>query len=206
VNRVRRIVTFNNVSADGSFADREGSIDWVVQDDALNRDAAAASSASAEPATILFGRRTYEFFEGFWRQFDDDRSAPVPNPHAPGQSSDALRGMADYINDATKVVFSRTLDDVTWRNARRLREFEPREIEAIKNEPGTDIMVFGSGSIVSQLAAHGLIDEYRFVVNPILLGNGRQLLGDAVTSVRLQLVEAKAYPSGNVLLRYERQG
>ena len=56
--------------------------------------------------------------------------------------------MANFINDATKVVFSRTLGEVTWRNARRLPEFDPREIEAIENEPGTDIMIFGSGSIV----------------------------------------------------------
>jgi dihydrofolate reductase len=203
---MRRIVTFDNVSADGCFADREGALDWVVQDDALNRDAAAASSASAEPGTILFGRRTYELFEGFWRRFDEDSSAPVPDPHATGESSDALRAMADFINDATKVVFSKTLDDVTWRNARRLSELDPREIEAIKNEPGTDVMVFGSGSIVAQLTAHGLIDEYRFVVNPILIGSGRTLLGDASTSVRLKLLEAKAYPTGNVILRYERQG
>jgi dihydrofolate reductase len=202
---MRRIVTFNNVSADGYYADRKGTLDWVVQDDALNRDAAAASSASAGTGTILFGRRTYEFFEGFWRQFDDDRSASVPNPHAHGHSSDALRAMANFINDATKIVFSKTLDDVTWRNTHRLFELDPPEIAAINNESGTDIMVFGSGSIVSQLTAHGLIDEYRFVVNPTLIGGGRTLLGDVSTRVRLTLLEAKAYPTGNVMLRYERQ-
>jgi dihydrofolate reductase len=201
---MRRIVMFNRITADGYFADRDGTLDWIVHDQALDQDA-TASSAPPGSGTILFGRRTYDFFEGFWRQFDDGGSAPVPNPHVPGRSSQELRAMANFINDATKVVFSKTRDEVTWRNSRLLREFDPHEIEAIKREPGKDVLVFGSGSIVSQLTEHGLIDEYQFVVNPILIGSGTPLLGDASKTVRLSLLEAKAYPTGNVMLRYQRQ-
>ena len=104
----------------------------------------------------------------------------------------------------TKLVFSRSLKDVTWRNSRLLRELDPREIETMKGQPGKDMIVFGSGSIVSQLTQHGLIDEYQFVVCPILLGSGRPLLSDVSKSVRLDLLEAKAYPSGDVMLRYAR--
>jgi dihydrofolate reductase len=100
------------------------------------------------------------------------------------------------------VVFSRTRDEVTWRNSRLLRELEPDVIEAMKREPGQNILVFGSGSIVSQLTEHGLIDEYQFVVNPILIGQGRPLLDNLSKSARLNVVEAKAYPTGNVMLRY----
>jgi len=196
---------FNRVTADGFFADRDGSIDWVVQDEALDHEAAEASSASTGSGTLLFGRRTYDFFEGFWRQFDDEGSEAVPNPHRPEQSSQEQRAMANFINDATKVVFSRTRDDVTWRNSRLLRDLDPHEIEAMKSEPGTDILVFGSGSIVSQLTEHGLIDEYRLVVNPVLIGSGKSLFDDVSASVRLDLLEAKAYPAGNVMLRYERR-
>jgi dihydrofolate reductase len=202
---VRRIVMFNRVTADGYFADRDGSLDWVVQDDALNKEAAAASGGAGGDGTILFGRRTYDFFESFWRQFDEDRSATVPNPHLPGQSSPELRAMANFINDATKVVFSRSRDGVTWRNSRLLRELDTEEIVAIKAEPGPDVLVFGSGSIVAQLTEHGLIDEYQLVVNPTLIGSGRQLFADLSRSVRLHLLEAKAYPTGNVMLRYEPQ-
>ena len=200
----RCIVTFNRVTADGYFAAPDGTLGWVVQDEALDQEAGASASASPGSGTILFGRRTYDFFEGFWRQFDDDRSAPVPNPHRPGQSSQELRAMADFINDATKVVFSTTREDVSWRNSRLLRQLDPHEIEAMKREPGPDMLVFGSGSIVTQLTAHGLIDEYQFVVSPILIGSGRPLLGDLSTSLQLNLLEAKAYPTGNVKLRYER--
>jgi dihydrofolate reductase len=199
---MRRIVMFNRVTADGYFADPDGNIDWVVQDEALDTEA-ASSAAAPGSGTILFGRRTYDFFERFWRQFDDGASAPVPNPHAPGESSPELRAMANFINDATKVVFSKTRDEVTWRNSRLLRELDPHEIETMKSEPGSDILVFGSGSIVSQLTEHGLIDEYQLVVNPILIGSGRPLLNNVSTSLRLNLLEEKAYPSGNVMLRYE---
>jgi len=112
--------------------------------------------------------------------------------------------MATFINEATKVVFSRTLQDVTWRNSRLLHELDPREIEAMKREPGKDMIVFGSGSIVSQLTQHGLIDEYLFVVSPILLGRGRPLLSGVSKSLRLDLLEATAYRSGSVMLRYAR--
>ena len=109
-----------------------------------------------------------------------------------------------WINEATKLVFSKTRKDVTWKNSRRLAEFDPHEIEALKKQPGKDIMVFGSASIVSQLTEHGLIDEYHFVVTPTLLGSGRSLLSDVSKRSRLDLLEAKPYPSGNVRLRYAR--
>jgi dihydrofolate reductase len=105
----------------------------------------------------------------------------------------------------TKLVFSRTMPDVTWRNARLLRELDPREIETMKKQPGKDMIIFGSGSIVSQLTQHGLIDEYQFVVCPILLGSGQPLLRGVSKRLRLALSEAKPLPSGDVMLRYARQ-
>jgi dihydrofolate reductase len=104
----------------------------------------------------------------------------------------------------TKLVFSRTLKDVTWRNSRILHELDPREIETMKRQPGKDMIVFGSGSIVSQLTQHGLIDEYQFVVCPILLGSGQPLLSSVSKNSRLDLLEAKPYQSGDVMLRYAR--
>lgn len=201
MSSLRRIVMFNRVSADGYFAGADGNLDWVVQDEALNEEGASASRSPGS-GTILFGRRTYEMFESFWPQFDDEGSSPVPDPHAP-KASQELRAMATFINDATKVVFSRTRDQVTWRNSRLVRELDPHQIEAMKREPGKDMLIFGSGSIVSQLTEHGLVDEYQFVVSPVLIGRGRSLLDNLSKSVRLNLVEAKTYPTGNVMLRYE---
>jgi dihydrofolate reductase len=197
---MRRIVAFDRVSADGYFAAPDGNLDWVVPDDEVDK-----SGAEGIPGTdtILFGRRTYEQFEGFWPHALDD-SPTAPDPHAAGRRSPAIRAMAIWINEATKVVFSRTRKDVTWKNSRLRHEIDPREIEAIKRQPGKNMIIFGSGSLVSQLTQHGLIDEYQFVINPILLGSGRPLLAGVTNSLKLELLEAKPYRSGNVVLRYAR--
>ena len=112
------------------------------------------------------------------------------------------------MNEATKLVFSRTLKEVTWNNARLVRKLDADEIAAMKQRPGKNMMIFGSGTIVSQLTQHGLVDEYQFVVCPVFLGDGRRLLeglSTSVTSVTLELLEATKYPSGDVSLRYAPQ-
>src|SRR5919108_4001984 len=149
----RRIVTFDWLTADGYFAGADGNLDWVVPDDEQAK-AAAASIAGFD--TVLFGRRTYQLFEGFWRNALDE-SATVPDPHRPGQRSREHRSIALALNEMVKVVFSRTLGDVTWRNSRLLRELDPDQIETMKKQPGKDMIVFGSASIVSELTQHGLI-------------------------------------------------
>ncbi len=198
---MRRIVVFDRVTADGYFAGSDGNLGWVVPEEELDRSAADDLGGSD---TILFGRRTYEMFESFWPHVASD-SPDAPDPHAAGRLSPEMRAMGIWINEATKIVFSRTRKDVTWRNSRIVPELDPREVEALKAQPGKDIMVFGSGSVVSKLTEHALVDEYRFVVGPILLGSGRSLVSGVPRSLRLDLLEARAYPSGNVMLRYARR-
>jgi dihydrofolate reductase len=202
---MRRIVMWNQVSADGYFAGHDGNLDWVVADDSFDQDVQRgieSSGSGPDADTVLFGRKTYEQFAAFWpHALDPD----ARDPHDPGQPiSPAIRAMALMLNEATKLVFSTTLEEVTWTNAELRRDLDPREIEGLKEQPGNDMMIFGSGSVVSQLTQHGLIDEYQFVVMPVLLGRGRDLLIDVSTSTRLVLEEATSYPSGKVLLRYAR--
>lgn len=207
MNAARRIVAFNHVSADGYFSALDGSLTWVIQDPELDRSVAAGIEQSARDAsddTILFGRRTYEQFEAFWPHALDD-SATSPDPHHAGRRSPEIRAMAVMLNEATKLVFSRTRKDVTWKHSRVLHTIDPREIEALKAQPGKDIMIFGSGTVVSALTQCGLIDEYQFIVSPLLLGSGRQLINGVSQSLTVHLLEAKAFPSGNVKLRYERR-
>lgn len=193
---MRRIVVFDRVSADGYFSPRDGGgLDWTVPEDELDRAAADNLGGSD---TMLFGRRTYEMFESYWPHAVDQ------DPHAAGRHSQQIQAVAAWINESAKLVFSRTRKEVTWRNSRLLPELDPREIEALKRGPGKDIMVFGSGSVVSQLTEHGLIDEYRFIVTPVLLGDGLPLISGVPAVARLELIEAKAYSSGNVMLRYAR--
>jgi dihydrofolate reductase len=195
---MRRIVVFDNVTADGYFADIKGSLDWVIPSDEVFRTAA---DSNRDIDTMLFGRRTYEMFEQFWpRALDDPETAP--DPHTAGRRSAVNREMAVWINETNKIVFSRTRKDVTWKHSQLIPELEPTKIEAMKAGPGKDMIVFGSGSVVAQLTEHGLIDEYVLVVNPILLGGGRPLLAGLSRRTPLDLRQATHHKSGHVLLRY----
>jgi dihydrofolate reductase len=196
---MRRIVMFNQVSADGFFAAPDGGLDWVAPDEELDREA-----VERLPATdaILLGRRTYELFAAFWPHALDDPET-ARDPHGPA-SSPEIRAIAVWLNETPKLVVSRTLTDPAWGPARVLRDLDPDAIRALKREPGRDVIVFGSGSVVTQLTTHGLIDEYRLVVSPILLGSGRRLLDEGSAGTTLELDGATAHRSGNVVLRYRR--
>jgi dihydrofolate reductase len=190
---MHKIVMFNRVSADGYFADEHGGLDWTVADDQLDQEAATGMPSSG---TMLFGRKTYDIFESFWPHASDE------DPHAAGRHNPAIKRMAEWINAALKIVFSRTKKEVTWNNSRLISHFDPDEVRKLKADSDKDIMIFGSGSIVSLLSQHRLIDEYRFVVGPQLLGKGQQMIRDMPQALRLSLAEVKQYSSGNVQLRY----
>lgn len=198
---MRRIIMFNRVTADGYFAGPHGDLDWVVPDEEIDKGAARGMS---DRGTILFGRRTYEMFASFWPHVAAD-AVSAPNPHAARQRSPEMRAMAGWLNAATKFVFSTTLREVTWTHAQLRSTLDRAEIEAMKAQAGGDIFVFGSGSLVSQLTEYALIDEYQFVVTPLLLGSGRPLIEGVARRLPLALVEATAYASGTVMLRYRRE-
>lgn len=201
---MRPIIAFNRVSADGYFASHDGKLDWVVPDEELDKSAGKAIGEGGGSGTLLFGRKTYEMFQSFWpnalREAEKRGAATAQNPHAANQSPEML-AMAKYINAAQKIVWSRTLNDVTWENTRLIREFDPHDVQELKRGPGNAMMIFGSGEIASRLSEYRLIDEYHFIVNPVILGDGKTLISDA-DSAKLELLESKAYPSGCVMLRF----
>jgi dihydrofolate reductase len=199
---MRRIVAFNNISADGYFAAMDGNLNWVVPDPHMDRFAAEAIGRGGTD-TILFGRKTYQMFASFWPHVLDD-SGTAPDPHTPGRKSPELRAMAEMLNETPKIVFSKSLKEGTWANSRIVRDLDPDVIAEMKKERGKDMMIFGSGSIASKLTAHGLIDEYLFAVSPILLGGGRTLLNGVAANLKLELREEKRFPSGKVMLSYAR--
>ena len=196
----RRIVVFNRVSADGYFAAADGNLNWAVPDPEVDR--AGASGIPANDA-IMFGRKTYEMFASFWPHVGKG-SAPPPDPHSGVRESPELLNFAKMLNESAKIVFSRTLKSADWEHSTLVREIDPAKIDAMKRGPGKNIIIFGSGEIVSMLTRYGLIDEYHFVVSPVLLGGGRNLLNDVGKATAVKLVESKSFPSGNVVLRYER--
>jgi dihydrofolate reductase len=195
---MRRIIVFDHLSADGYFATEDGTLDWVEPDEELTQ---SNLRNMAEADTILFGRRTYEMFESFWpKAIEDHRGAE--DPHAKGRRSESIQKVGEWINSATKIVFSRTRKDVTWQGSRVIREFNVAEVEALKHTAGRNMLLLGSGELTRLMARGGLIDEYQFGVVPVILGKGRKLLDDLDGPRRLSLMESPRFPSGTVLLRY----
>jgi dihydrofolate reductase len=111
--------------------------------------------------------------------------------------------VAKRMNSLPKIVFSRTLESATWSNTKIVKDGMLAEVRKIKKEPGKDLVVLGSGRIVSQLAQAGLIDEFQIVVNPVVLGKGRTLFEGIGKKLRLKRTKSRAFENGNVCSCYE---
>ena len=144
---------------------------------------------------LVYGRKTYQLMVPYWPDVAKDHS-----------STKAGREFAQAFDSKKTVVFSRSLDSVEGKNTRIVRTNLRDEILKLKQEPGKNILV-GGVDIPSQLIELGLVDEYRFVVRPIVAGEGRRLLEGVSLRERLQLklVESKSFESGCVALRYLKQ-
>jgi len=197
---MRRIVMFNRVSADGYFGAPDGNLDWVVPDPEVDK---LGASGTGNFDTVVLGRKTYEMFASFWPHIDE-KSDTAPNPHDKRSVSKEMKEMGKMLNAATKLVFSSTLENPTWQNTKVLPKFDAAEVRSIKSAPGKDMIIFGSGSIVSQLTENGLIDEYDYIVSPVLLGKGKKLIDNVSKTMKLELLEQKTFPTGTQLLRYGR--
>jgi dihydrofolate reductase len=197
---MRRIVMFNHVTADGYFAGPDGNLDWVMSDEEADRESVRQFP---DFDTVMLGRKTYDMFAAYWPKALDHPGGAA-DPHGSRKPTPEIHAIAVWLNAAAKLVFSKTLKSPTWNNTRILREFDAGAVADLKRQPGKHMMVFGSASIVSKLTEHGLIDEYRFLVSPLILGKGRKLLDDASAKMRLRLLEAAAHRSGHVMLRHAR--
>jgi len=183
---MRRIHVFDTVSLDGFFTDEHHDMSWAHQrDEEWN---AFSSSNAGGDGELLFGRVTYEMMAAFW-----------PTPQAAKMLPEVAAGM----NAMPKIVVSRTLATVTWQNTRLLKGDLVPEVTRLKQQPGADLVILGSGSVVSQLAEAGLIDEYQIVVSPIVLGRGRTLFETVRRRIKLTLTKTRAFRNGNVVLWYE---
>jgi len=167
------------VSLDGYVEGRNHELDWHVVDGDFNRYVASMLDAIDG---ILLGRLTYQLFAAYW--------PTATNPEA------------CRMNELPKVVFSRTLKKVEWQNARLATAPAAEEVARLKREPGRDLAIFGSANLAASLVPHGLIDEYRFFVNPVVLGGGTPLLRDLAQRTKLQLTKSETLASGVVALYY----
>lgn len=185
---MRKLFVFNLVTLDGYFEGPDRDIRWHNVDAEFNEYAIPMLNTLD---LLLFGRVTYELMAGFWPTPEALRDDPI---------------VAAKMNGLAKVVFSRTMEKAEWNNTRLVKENIEEEIKKIKAQPGKDIALLGSGSIMAQLAQRGLIDEYRIMVNPIVLGKGTPLFKGMTNRLDLKLIDVRTFRNGNVLLRYEPAG
>ena len=191
---MRKLIVFNNVSLDGYFSDAKGEMDFARNEKPdAEWDAFVAGNASdaSGGGIFVFGRITYEMMASFW-----------PTPMA----TESMPVVARTMNARPKVVFSRTLDKAEWNNTRLVKEDLPGEIRRLKQEAGDDMLIFGSGRIVAQLAQQDLIDEYQIVVIPVVLGAGRSMFDGIKKELPLRLAKTRSFANGNVLLVYQLEG
>jgi dihydrofolate reductase len=184
---MRKLVVFNHVSLDGYFVDAANSMMWAKMNQQDPEWTAFVTKNASGQSPLLFGRITYELMAGYW---------PTPM----GKQNDAA--LAERMNNLPKIVFSRTLAKASWKNTRLVKTEMSGEIRRMKQEPGDGMVILGSGSIVSQLAAEGLIDEFQVVVNPIVLGKGRTMFEGLKQNLNLALTDSRVFKNGNVFLSY----
>lgn len=182
-----RLNMFNNISLDGYFTDASNDMSWAHAggDDAEFRAFVAGNASGG--GGLIFGRVTYEMMAAFW-----------PTPMAAQQMPEVAAGM----NRAAKHVFSRSLKKADWANTTVLNGDPVTEVAKLKRAGGPGLTILGSGSIVKQLVAAGLIDDYQLMVCPVILGSGRTLFDGMPGRPTLKLANSRAFRNGKVFLHY----
>ncbi len=189
---MRRVIALIHLSLDGFAAGPNDELDWISYDSDLEQ---YAHTLHAQTDAVIWGRRTYEGMASYW--------LTIPgNP----ESTPAELEHARFLEGATKIVVSRTLDHVDWNGATNtvlIKDNIADQINAIKRQPGKDIWFLGSVALFQTFAQLDLIDEYRIQINPTTLGEGKPLFTGVTRKMPLKLLESRAFPSGVVALRYE---
>jgi dihydrofolate reductase len=180
----RKLVVFNMITLDGFFEGPNQDISWHNVDEEFNEFAIQQLQTIG---AILFGRVTYEGMASYW-------------PTDAALADDAE--VAGKMNSIPKIVFSKTLAKASWNNTTLLKGDLAQEIGRLKQQPGKDLFIFGSGNLTANMTRLGLVDEYRLIVNPVVLGNGTPMFQPGEL-LKLKLLQAKPFKSGNVLLIYE---
>lgn len=181
---MRKLSSFLFLSLDGYYKDAEGGIGWHTH----GEEEAAFSRQNLERDNILlFGRTTYEMMAGFW-------------PTAMGKQADAV--VAAGMTRAEKIVFSNTMQVADWENTRVMSGDIISQMRQLKETPGKDMTILGSGSMVNQFMEARLIDELQLMIDPVAIGAGTGPFEGLDKSVNFKLANSKIFSSGTVLLTY----
>jgi dihydrofolate reductase len=188
---MRKVNVFNSVSMDGYFTDANNDYRWA-HEGANDPELMEFTKGNAKGVNALvFGRVTYELMVAWW-----------PTPEAAKAMPEVAKGM----NAAPKYVFSRTLGNAEWSNTTLVKEDPATAIARIKQTPGPDLTVLGSGQIVAQLAKAQLVDEVQLLVCPVVLGSGKSQFAGVTSKPWWTLSRLKTFKNGRVFLAYTRSG
>ena len=185
---MRRLIAFNHVTLDGYFVSADGDYSWARPGNDDPEFASFVAANASGGGELMLGRITYQIMAGFW-------PTPIADQHAPA--------VAPAMNAMRKIVFSKTLHEAAWNNTTLLKGDLVAEVRRLKQEDGPGIAILGSGSIVAQLAAANLIDEYQMVLDPVALGKGRSMFEGIPAPMHLRLAASRVFRNGKVFLSYE---
>jgi dihydrofolate reductase len=185
---MRKLTVFNQVSLDGYFTTPSGDLSWAHEqgDDPELREFTAQNARGG--GVLVFGRKTYEMMAGFW-----------PTAAAAKQFPEVAKQM----NRLPKVVFSKSMEKADWSNAKLVKSDPIAALRKMKTEAGDQMVIMGSGTIVSQLAPAGVIDEYQLVVMPVVLGEGRTMFEGMKKKLKLELKSSRTFRNGVAFLVYQ---
>ena len=185
---MRKIIVSEFVSLDGVMEEPQ----WTFQFNTDEQNQYKYNELKASD-TLLLGRVTYEGFAAAWPKVTNKVAEGVVIPD----------DFADRMNNYPKYVVSTTLQEASWNNSRLIKGNIPEQISELKQSPGKDILVAGSCQLVNTLMQHDLIDEYRLMVFPIVVGNGKRLFRDHHDRKVLNHVETKTFRSGVTVLTFQ---
>src|SRR5205085_1382612 len=197
---MRKLIVAEHVSLDGIIQAPGGPKEdpsgdfrlggWTVPyaDKAIGQ---AVQDLLSQPFELLLGRRTYDIWAAYW---------PHVRADSPGH------GIADLFNSVPKHVATHRPDTLDWQNSHALKRDLPDAIRALKRQDGANLLTWGSGDMVRQLLAAGLVDELRLLIYPVVLGRGKRLFGDNAQVSAFTLAHSTSTPSGVLITRYVRSG
>lgn len=188
---MRNVVLFMHISLDGFAGGPNGELNWVSFDEELQKYAEGIVNTVG---TAMYGRTTYQMMAGYWPSVLTD---PTSTPHEVAH--------ARWIENVEKVVFSKTLEKAEWNNTKLIKNNIAEEVKKLKQQPGKDLVIFGSPGLAHSLMELDLIDQYQLTLNPVILGRGIPMFEKIKSQTNLKLLKAKTLDSGVVGLHYERK-
>ena len=189
---MRKVMLWVGTSLDGFTSGVGEKLDWLVPHATRPQAEQVFGPLRARCDTILVGRVNYEGYFGYWPTVKDDPKASPTDV-----------AISRWLDDVPKVVFSRTLREVTWKNARLVQGNAAEEVAALKRAPGKDIMIQNSTRLAQSLMTAGLVDELHLLIAPVLLGAGRALFASLPRQMDLGPAKLTRFDDGAFVASYD---